>query len=200
MSLRTPMPRLDEPPVLLRAFEPAESVLVVMAASDPLIPLISSVPPAPDPDLARRSSTANMRGSPTATATPSRLPTREAARPSARSSGSPGCATAGPALATGSSLHIAGAARGPCAYGALVGALLGPTSTASSCSSSRGTSHRGERQSARATSGRGCCAAGSRWETSAATCLCTRCCPQAAADRLHHQIIPRRVRRRGVRG
>lgn len=53
MSLRTPMPRLDEPPVLLRAFEPADSVLVVMAASDPLIPLISSVPPAPDPNLAR---------------------------------------------------------------------------------------------------------------------------------------------------
>lgn len=47
------MPRLDEPPVLLRAFEPADSVLVVTAASDPLIPLISSVPPAPDPDLAR---------------------------------------------------------------------------------------------------------------------------------------------------
>lgn len=47
------MPRLEQPPVLLRAFNHADAAMVMVAASDMLIPLISTVPPAPDPGLAR---------------------------------------------------------------------------------------------------------------------------------------------------
>ncbi len=47
------MPRLADPPVLLRAFEPADVPLVMGAASDPLIPLITTVPSTPDAEQAR---------------------------------------------------------------------------------------------------------------------------------------------------
>ncbi len=42
--LPSTMPRLDAPPVMLRAFEPRDVPLVVSVADDPLIPLITTVP------------------------------------------------------------------------------------------------------------------------------------------------------------
>jgi len=47
------MPRLTDPPVLLRAFEHADAPLVMAAAGDPLIPLITTAPSTPDAELAR---------------------------------------------------------------------------------------------------------------------------------------------------
>lgn len=43
------MPRLERPPVVLRAFTDDDAPLVIEAASDPLIPLITTVPASPDP-------------------------------------------------------------------------------------------------------------------------------------------------------
>ncbi len=48
MSGALELPRLHDPPLVLRAFTPADASLVVEASSDPLIPLITTVPPTPD--------------------------------------------------------------------------------------------------------------------------------------------------------
>jgi RimJ/RimL family protein N-acetyltransferase len=47
------MPRLDTPPVLLRAFEPGDVPLIMSVAGDPLIPLITTVPTSGSEDDAR---------------------------------------------------------------------------------------------------------------------------------------------------
>lgn len=47
------LPRLYDPPLVLRAFTPADAGLVVEASSDPLIPLITTVPPAADAGAVR---------------------------------------------------------------------------------------------------------------------------------------------------
>lgn len=41
------LPRLQDPPLVLRAFTAGDASLVVEASKDPLIPLITTVPPAP---------------------------------------------------------------------------------------------------------------------------------------------------------
>lgn len=46
-------PRLVQPPVILRPFEERDVSLISAASSDPLIPLITTVPTTPDPEAAR---------------------------------------------------------------------------------------------------------------------------------------------------
>lgn len=47
--LPSEMPRLERPPVTLRAFEDRDAPLVARASEDPLIPLITTVPTTPTP-------------------------------------------------------------------------------------------------------------------------------------------------------
>ncbi len=47
------VPRLERPPLILRPFEARDVGVVAEAASDPLIPLITSVPATPDLDACR---------------------------------------------------------------------------------------------------------------------------------------------------
>ena len=53
MSGALELPRLYDPPLLLRAFAPTDAGLVVEASSDPLIPLITTVPSTADPASVR---------------------------------------------------------------------------------------------------------------------------------------------------
>jgi hypothetical protein len=69
------------------------------------------------------------------------------------------------------------------------GACLLTGFTASNCTSSRGTSDPGEQPSTRDTTGRDCCGAGSRSDTSGGTCTCTASCrkiSRPAADPAGH--------------
>lgn len=49
----TDVPRLEDPPLVLRGFRDADVPLIQEVSTDPLIPLITTVPTEPDPEAAR---------------------------------------------------------------------------------------------------------------------------------------------------
>lgn len=52
-SLPTEVPRLEDPPLVLRRFGDADVPLIQEVSTDPLIPLITTVPAEPDPEAGR---------------------------------------------------------------------------------------------------------------------------------------------------
>jgi [ribosomal protein S5]-alanine N-acetyltransferase len=162
--LPTQMPFIRRPPIVLRPFRAQDAGLVQSVASDPLIPLITTVPAAGDPDDARA------------------YIERQHDRLAAGEGYSFAIADAVSGDAVGQiGLWLRNLAEGRVSTGYWVAsqfrrrgyaiaalaaisrwACLSMAFTASNCTSSRGIRDRGGQPSRWATSGRVCCAAGSR--------------------------------------